>query len=39
MHRELGQQNRRVGMILLGVFLGLTILAVVFVILRKYGYA
>ncbi len=32
-------QNRRLGRILLLVFLGLAFLAVIFVILRKYGYA
>ena len=38
-HRNVRQQNRRVGIILFAVFLGLAIMAVVFVILRKYGYA
>ena len=37
--RDLRQKNRRLGIILLAVFLGLAIMAVVFVILRKYGYA
>lgn len=35
----LRQKNRRTGMALLLIFLGLTALAVTFVILRKYGYA
>ena len=30
-------KNRRVGMILFAVFLGLAIMSVVFVLLRKYG--
>ena len=38
-HRDLRQENRRLGIILFAVFLGLAIMAVVFVILRKYGYA
>jgi len=37
--RDLRQKNRRLGIILFVVFLGLAIMAVVFVILRKYGYA
>ena len=37
--RYLRQENRRVGIILFVVFLGLAIMAVAFVILRKYGYA
>jgi hypothetical protein len=36
-HRDIRQQNRRIGMILFAVFLGLAIMAVVFVILQKYG--
>ncbi len=35
----LRDKNRRTGILLLVIFLGLTALAVVFVILRKYGYA
>jgi len=38
-HRDVRQKNRRVGMILIAVFLGLSIIAVVFVLLRKYGFA
>ncbi|MGH7406531.1 MAG: hypothetical protein ACREKF_00760 [Candidatus Methylomirabilales bacterium] len=38
-HRDLRQENRRLGIILFAVFLGLALMAVVFVILRKYGYA
>ena len=37
--RDLRQKNRRLGITLFVVFLGLAIMAVVFVILRKYGYA
>ncbi len=36
-HRDVRQKNRRVGMILFAVFLGLAIMSVVFVLLRKYG--
>ncbi len=35
----LHEKNRRTGILLLVIFLGLTALAVAFVILRKYGYA
>ena len=31
-------QNRRLGILLLLVYLGLAIVAVTFVVLRKYGY-
>lgn len=34
---ELAQRNRRVAMALLAVFLGLTLLVVGFVILRRHG--
>ena len=37
--RDVRRANRRLGIILFAVFLGLAIMAVVFVILRKYGYA
>jgi len=37
--RNVRGQNRRLGAILLLVYLGLAILAVMFVILRKYGSA
>lgn len=33
------EKNRRTGILLLVIFLGLAIVAVTFVILRKYGYA
>ena len=35
----LNEKNRRTGMLLLIIFLGLTVLAVAFVVLRKFGYA
>ena len=38
-HRDVRQKNRRVGMILIAVFLGLGIMSVVIVLLRKYGFA
>ena len=37
--RLLHDKNRRTGILLLILFLGLTALAVTFVILRKFGYA
>ena len=36
-HRDVRQKNRRVGMILFAVFLGLAIMSVVIVLLRKVG--
>ena len=36
-HRDVRQKNRRVGMILIAVFLGLAIMSVVIVLLRKVG--
>jgi hypothetical protein len=37
--RPLSDTNRRTGVLLLILFLGLAALAVAFVILRKFGYA